>query len=602
MLIKKKNIRATALNDFWGDEYEEFVYLWEGAKNNGTLTALETDNSPVLEELFATRKELVSADQYCKKIYFQSLSKISEKLNKIHKLDLPTAFWQASFGSWLFRHICLVFDKYKYLSKFNIDQTSIRLLKRNSFYIPNDFFDYSDCFLSDFGVQQLVSQYYSLFTKKPFPSISKTWSHIKKRGELYHHINLIIDNKEDDSKKMERTNGCETNNPQVAICCAYYTEDFLNTLSKTSNGEIQWMDLPKVHTYQTQIRRKDRKGLSEIESRNNFERFLFQTLEYCFPKIFIEHFIDYYDQFTIDITNKKFTHIVSEVWAGFFPVSIYLAIAQYLGRKLIFQQHGVSTQWRLNNHIWMELSVADKFLTTGWKNVSPKVIQGGFACREPQASKFDSKGKQTILYISNSTYLYRCSFGCISANKEMAEYLLMVRDFIDLLPDDLKKYFALRPKRLYPLWDTERVWNIDKKNIKTAEGNFSDIISEARIVIIDHLSTGIAEILFNNIPCLIIHNDKVVPLSEEYTDLFEDLIKCGVVHNSAKSAVQQLINVYNDVEQWWFGDAVQDAVKKIVTENLSPPSKTMNYLLSCLKRSSGKVLPDRISISDQALL
>ena len=164
--ISNKNIRATAFKEFWGAEYDESIYLWEGAKHNLTLSEMESLRVATMEDLFATEAEYNLAHENCKELYHKFLPELSMKLNEIHGLDLPASFWKTAFGYWLFRHICIVYEKYSYLSIIDIDKMSIKLLDKKSFFIQNDHYEYVKCFCNDFGVQQLISQYYYLFKNK----------------------------------------------------------------------------------------------------------------------------------------------------------------------------------------------------------------------------------------------------------------------------------------------------------------------------------------------------------------------------------------------------------------------------------------------------
>ena len=163
--ISHKNIRATALNEFWGNKYTDSLYLWEGAKHPLTLTEMKKITAETMDDIFATQEDIVIAREYCQQVYYRILPKLAMKLNEISGVSLPDTFWRTAFGFWLFRHICRVFEKYSYLSKIDIDRTSIKLLNKDSFYIPYDHYDYVYCFCNDFGVQQLVSQYYYLYKK-----------------------------------------------------------------------------------------------------------------------------------------------------------------------------------------------------------------------------------------------------------------------------------------------------------------------------------------------------------------------------------------------------------------------------------------------------
>jgi putative transferase (TIGR04331 family) len=229
---------------------------------------------------------------------------------------------------------------------------------------------------------------------------------------------------------------------------------------------------------------------------------------------------------------------------------------------------------------------ADRYITVGWKINNEKVIQGGFICRDIKPYQPDTS-KKNILFIARTNFPYLMEFDIYNApNTKLITALKRVRDFCDLLPEALRACFVLRPRREDNFWNTEHSLEVKKKNIRVDTGNFSDSISNARIVIIDHISTGAAEILLMKVPCLIIQDEQHFPILEEIHKIFDELKRCGVMHNSAQSAVSHLANINENIQQWWNSEAVQTAVKKLISKTLAPPSKTIDYLLRCLKKYS----------------
>jgi len=369
-------------------------------------------------------------------------------------------------------------------------------------------------------------------------------------------------------------------NLKIVLCGVHYESDVMESIVKKSKSQIGQIHLPYVKNQRKQLRGEDRERLANINTNNPFERYLVDTLYYCMPKIMVEYFRNYYDAYLRDIQKKSFSHIVSEVWRSYFPTSIYVAIAQQEGKKLIFQQHGCSTQWTSCNPDWLEYSVADNYLTTGWVGDNKKIIRGGFACRNVRSYEYE-KCKKDILYVGTNRLPYAYPF-VGTANSSMINLFKIFRSFFELLPDRLRDHLLLRPRRAQYYCDTENIWSVKDNNIRTADGVFSDIIYESRIVIIDHLSTGLGEILSAGIPCMIIHDEHIEQLADEYFHIFDELKECGVVHNSALSAVNKLIEVYDDVEGWWKSEHLQNAHKEICGKTYGPASRTVDYLVSCI--------------------
>lgn len=581
-----KNIRATALSEFWATEFANSLYLWEGAKHPLTLSEMEKITEETVDDLFATPEDIVIASRYCQQVYYKILPKLVMKLNEISTVSLPDTFWRTAFGYWLFRHICITYEKYAYLSKINIDRTSIKLLDKNSFYTPYNHLDYVYCFCNDFGVQQLVSHYYYLFKSKEFPSIVMKFDLTPTKWRM------AFDHGKDLMRKVFSVPAfmfkkiVPNTAPQIVLCGVYNTADVASSLFSRSKGMISSIDLPSVKT-DCFVSVENRKKLLGIEPEDDFEYYLVQTFYYCLPQMFVEHFRDYYDVFLKDIESSKFTHIVSENWISDITSSIYVAIAQNKGRRLICHEHGSGTVFDKTFLYWIEIEASDRYLTVGWKINNEKVIPGGFISRDIKPYRFKPR-KTDILYVARTNFPYLMEFDIYNAsNTKLIKSIKRIRDFRDLLPKSHRDCFIFRPRRADHFWNTEHTLEVKEKNIRVDTGNFSDSISNARIVIIDHLSTGAAEILLRKVPCLIIQDEQhVPPISEEINVIFDELKCCGVLHNSAQSAVLHLTNVYKDVQQWWNSGPVQAVVNKLISKTLAPPSKTIDYLLTCLSRDT----------------
>lgn len=575
--ITNKNIRATALKEFWGDEYDESIYLWHGAKNNLTLGEMESLQDTTVEDLFSTEAEINLAHGKCKELYHKFLPALGIKLNEIHGLCLPASFWGTVFGYWLFRHICIVYEKYSYLSIIDINKTSIKLLDKDSFFIPHEHFEYVYCFCNDFGVQQLVSQYYYLFKNKEFPTINKEFiesidsKKLNLRRSLFLAKQLLLCS----AKKAVSI----LNEPNIIILEAYYSDDIVKELALKSKGQIKRIEVPRVNISQNQISELERQKLLNIDVGNDLEHFLVHTFYYCIPRIFIEQFRNYYDTFLADIQKRDFTHIVSEGWIGKNQVAIYCAIAKNNGRKLICQEHAFGSELVRYTMQWIDRSVGDMFITTGWNAKDSKIIAGGF-CKKITSYNID-RNKSNILFISHTRFPYLMEFSGHATNSAYINELKSVNDFIDYLPDNIRNKFVLRPRVGKYFWNTELAWDVDRKGIKIDTGDFAKSILMSRIVIIDHIATGLAEILMMKVPFLLILNSHVI-IEKKYKSIFTELINCNVVHVSSKSAVNFLSKIYSDVQKWWKSEPVQTSVGRLSTSCLASPSKTIDYLLSCL--------------------
>lgn len=573
MHISNKNIRATALHEFWGEEYSESLYLWQGAKHNGTLAEIEKDSTPTLQDVFSTQEEIQKGHEFCKSFYYRMLTELSGRLNKVHNLELPVSFWQAVFGIWLYRHISVVYEKYAYLSSLDIDATDIKLLSKDNFYIPQNHVDYIFCFAGDFGVQQLVSQYYYSFKTNNFKVVHGEFKYDEPSSNSYGIASRI-------KRKLFMLKA----DPQIALLGVCFGENTRSILEEKSHGRLSSIILPvtKKNVLEVDFDKRDYIASGVVES--SFESYFIQSLYHCLPKDFLENFLEYYNVFQKDIKSRKLTHIVSEDWITNIPNAIYIALAKENKTTFICQEHAVCRCYYENGTQFIDFDVADIYLSTGWRKNNKNFTQGGFACRDIIPYKHDQT-KKTILYISGTRFIYWDVFNEYGAtNSTFIRELRMVADLIDLISPALKATLLFRPRPAKFLWDVERLLELDKHSVKIDRGDFTESICQSRIVIIDHLSTGLAEILLMKVPFILLYDVRFLAPPSELRKIFNDLIGCGVVHFSAKSAVSHLSFIYDDVEGWWQSEAVRGSVNQLTDFSLAPANRTTNFLLSLLSK------------------
>jgi len=583
--IREVNIRATADETFWGREYEESLYLWEFSKHNLTLRSFSEIDANTLDDPFPSTQSIQNAHDFCREHFYRQLDVLHDKLNQIHGLDLPKTFWRTALGSWLYRHISICYDKFVCLQRIALDQTSITLLSPDSYYTPNDHFDHIFYFCNDPGVMQLASEYYALFADKKFKTMPfSIMPNAPYFGSSNAHASLIID-KENLFSNASRDK--DNTIKKVVLCSAYYSQSVLNRLFEQSQGEICDLTLPKVSTHERPLNSQARKLLSQPSSNDPFDKYLSKTLEYCMPRILIEHFNDYHETYSRHAENNPLRALVTECWISFIPLSIYCAIARHLNStRLIFQHHGANNQFQFCNLLWIEKEVADSYITTGSKDDESNCVVGGFAIKERIYYEF-ADWKSDIVHATTTRFPYLCTCGTSGyAGKRFLSYLQGVDEVIKGIPDRLKKHYVLRPRRDQLFLDTEHLLNVGNKGIRIdTNTDFSTLIQNSRLVIIDHMSTGLAEIAANRIPFFYLYNDEFELLSDEHSHLFDNLISCGVVHKSVNTLIEHLDRIYDDVRGWWDTKSVQCALDGFISHSLGDPELTINYLLSLLPGS-----------------
>ncbi len=587
MTITKRNIIASALKAFRGDDYAESLYLWLGAKHDRSLTQILADQDSTLQDAFLADEEIQRAHGFCKAFYYRVLPVLAARMNAAHGLEWQVSSWQIVFGYWLFRHISIAYDKFRALCEVDVDHTSIKLLDPRCYHVPSGHFDYLYCFANDFGAQQLVSEYYVLFATKRFQTVEMQFNYDPRMAPRVETLS-------------EKFRGPYLSDVRVALLCTYLSEDHFKALERQSKGRIRKFPLPYWNSpVNPGIDYPKRCALSGVEPKDPFETYFFRSLIHCLPRDFVENFKGYCDRFIPDVDSLPFTHIVSEGWISLIPAAIYIAAAKERGRAFVACEHGSGSFVYDDCLTFIGLDAADTYLTVGSKRPHPKLVQGGFACR-PVATHHPELRHDSVLFISHTIFHYTYEFCRWSAsNATFIQRMKLVSDVIDALPEALKGKFVFRPREEGVFWDTAHLLEIDTRGVRIDRGTFSESIMCRRIVIIDHISTGIAEILMNGVPFMLVIDPSLLPKGAELQPIFDALRQCGLMHTSARSAVSHLENIYDQVDPWWQSNAVQAAVRRLADYFLAPGERSTRYLLSLLSGDSVKT-PQHMFTPDES--
>lgn len=586
---KSKNIRATTLKKFWGTKFNESIYLWHEAKHNLTLKEIINNEIPTSIDLFSSKEEINSGHEFCQNYYYKVLPELVKRLNKFHQVDFSINFWKITFGYWLYRHISVAYSKFSTLKNIELDHVDIKLLDINDFYVPTDHFDYLSCFSSDFGVQQIISQYFYLYQTKKKSIINYTFKNEIKNDSEPSNLSFreILKGGISQIKSLLKfiLFPLFRKKPVIVLLGVYYAKSIANTILKHSNKQILSINLPKVKLVQRNADLEIRTSLFSTKLERSFDSFLFHTLIYCMPKFFIENFKDFYMPFNKDIIKKSFSYIVSEDWISNIPNAIYIGLAKEMEKIFINNEHAASSIINTNNMNFIGFDVGDITLTNHLTSVKGQ-FTGGFSCRDITNYTFKEDLKK-VLFISRIKFLYMTEIVQYNAvNSTFIRELKRIDDFINQFPVNLKNNLYFRPRRTTDdfFWDVEKVLEITKYKINIDSEDFVSSILNSRIVVINHISTGLGEIVHMDVPFLLLYDVGFLPLTPEIKVIFDDLINCGVVHSTVDSAINHLTLIYDDVGKWWYSENVKVAVKNL-KQTCYAPSKTSEFLFSLLKKN-----------------
>lgn len=577
---------------------EPFVHHYL-EKNNELKNYSEVN---VASHLRQTKNELVNDHEFVDHKYQKYIPILAKRLNEIHHTDYEVAFWQKSLSLSLIRNITFIFDMFQNCQKYFNDRSyDCQVLSPQSYYIPIDFNDHRNFFQSTaYGQEQMFSIYINLFYPSKFQLVNDSffWPIVPQSKEENRALFFL--------RKIGRITKVKlqlkiteflykSKKPTLVVFESFFSPRNLLNLIRTSKGAIQRFPV-RNELGVTSISTAKRNVLSNIDPDfDEFDRYFFTSLQYCFPKLFIEGFESIYKQyFDLFEKHKSLKYVVNESWIGNNYSSIGVAFLQQRGVQHICNEHNYLSHPFLGNNNKYIYPLVDKFLTLGWINRNiPNMIKGS-SLYEWTLNK-GLKKEHSILFIAGQPpvkvpEISACygDFGSFNA----VEHLKFTRDFFQALDRDTVKTMVYRGYPVnafsisyleYPMvaYDQEFILKDFLKKVDFIDNTSpsgKELMLKSRLVVIDYLSTSYLESMKADIPTVFFWNTQTYFLDNQYLDFYDCLVEAGICQTDPVRAAQFIEEIKDNPEGWWSQEKVQTAKNKFLEANFGEPSVMLNYL------------------------
>ena len=291
------------------------------------------------------------------------------------------------------------------------------------------------------------------------------------------------------------------------------------------------------------------------ESRSNdVERLLIKLVRGYLPTSFLEGFT----ALQMSIGQMRFPnnpkaiftsnrHIYDDVF------NAWVADTTEHGSRLILGQHG--GHYGISKfHSFAERhekSVSDSYLTWGWKPSSSSV--GGIILTTVGSRWKHWESRSRLLLVTDELWSQpRAVYADIPETSDYLDHLgLMVRS----LPTSIQQSLELRQhlgQRVvgHPV---ETWWRNQFPAIDLGDPliPFSQVVKDARIVIVAHNGTTIPENFSQSIPTLITWTSNWVEIRDEAKPIFAKLAEVGIFHEDPVSLAKHVSAIWDNVDAWW---------------------------------------------------
>jgi len=559
---EKMFLATTAIEEFW-DKASKILFLgpWCVSDKICMESNDPTENKIVPSPWFPTAKRF-DAFNYCHSLYRTMITELSTRLNKLHGVSYSDRYWRILIGPWLFHYIMVLFDRYKRLEK-ALDTFPALY----TYVLPKE-----RCSLVSYSYEDFIIN----------KCIGALYNHIL-YSTIAHEVcpeNIIEKDCEYELKVILTRRGWKRKMFNVLknpIDKGFRGPILLNEMYRVSLKELF---LLKVKTGFNRmnfvemigfsppdnmlLKDKYSKDMREALKINcigpGFESILFKTIPESIPICYIE---DYRYHKSKIKTMAKLKFIGSSVgWNRNDKFKFFSAESLLKGATLARFQHGGGYGLSRFAPMYTLGSEKDIFYSWGWtdkkrKNVKPlpsvylsrlintytgrlnKILMVGTGV-DRHIKRID-----TVLFPDDITVYFHDKKRFLAALKEVPQSRIMYR------PDK-----ELDWKEVDCIMDVCPTIEIVKKK------KLIHWMQKVKVVVIDHGGTSFLEALTINVPTVLFWDHEVFLTSSDAEPYLKALRDAGILYKDPVSAAEKVNEIYDNPEEWWLSDKVQDVRKE----------------------------------------
>ena len=505
----------------------------------------------IAEYHWNNRDQLYEDYRYILKLYEHILSSLVEEFNKIHKTKKKERYWRIILGPWLLIFLAVIYDRWQILDKtineYNVTDIYILKCRRE---------DINSLTMEEF-LQSIKSDNWNL---QIFSDILK---YRNDNNINFHKISGISTdfNKKNNnlSANKNKLDSIKNYLRNIDLGSRYvFCETYLSNIDNLFL-QIKLKQFPNFPNFKQieKIKKSDNFREWNLKfnyvKKNKFEYYIQELI----PQIIPTNYLEGYDLINKEIKNtydkKKRPEIIWTSNSYFLNDLFKVWCAKYVekGSKLFIGQHGghygIGKFDLMENH---EYKICDKYLSWGWSNNSQKIIPVGIF-KNKKIKKFIKRSK--LLLLLSGTSRYTTNLISMPLAGQWLKYFEDQKQFYYNLTNEIKKNSKVR---LYPQdngWFQRKRWTNYFPKTKFIQNNESyyKSLSYSKIVVSGWNSTTYLETLYNNIPTILFWDLKYFELRDEVLDIFKDMKRVGIFHDSPISAASHLNDKWEDIDDWW---------------------------------------------------
>ena len=536
---------------------------------------LDKESKKRLIELYPYKNKDFFIDDYkkSKDLLIKLKKNLYKKLNTIHDVSYEPIYWDLIIEQWLFKTVMILRENWSCIEILNQEKIEPNFKMHNLDFkdvvheSPNQFFlgiytggqaALQNFFylkiIKYFNFKNIILEDYTLLKKKKV--ISKKPIYLKIIYIISKFILLF--------KK----------NYKILILAPQHFKTEINSFLKNFIPYVL-IDFSKIDIQYNNYNSKLREWNIEIDSNNDFEKFV----AYLIPKILPKMMVEDYKKIS-NLVNKKYpikTKNLIKPPDDNDYLNFFVANQVSMGSKIHMFQHGANYgQLLICPDEEIEFNQADYFYTYGWKSeFYNKEIQNKLVQFYPVSLGYvknleldKTKKELSIILKCNEEFFYQ--FQSVANYAHQKKYIDNIKNFQNRLKNEVIKNLSIR---LHP---TDKISRYKKSfdSIKIYDGkeNIIQFLQKLKLCIITYNATTYLHTFALNIPTIIYFDKDDVLFRKNVDKYFNYLREANILFDEPNKAAEFINSIYPNVEKWWFSEKTQKNVK-LFTKNFADLNK-----------------------------
>ena len=585
-----KVLVTTALEETWPKDGEPTLFLGEWCRIYTRSEQFGQINGEVADYHWDDREKLYRDYLWLDEIYENALRSLARNLNEIHGVNHSIRYWRILVGPWLGYFIQMLYDRW-YMLNVAVEEyevTECRVIKRNAFdVIPNDMAEFQSWFTADSWNEsiygELLDRAFSnqvnltLIEQSSLSGILKDdASTTQNKKNVKSYVKSIANFISDLGLKSDRF-----------FLSSTYLPFIVESRLRLRLGQLPRKNLPAAvprYAPDMSMRHWELDDL-QCKSSHPFAQLTSYFVPQHLPTAYLEGYSDLSDLSRLSWPRNPDAIFTSNSYSADDMFKAYAAEKIEMGSKLVIGQHG--------GHLGMtpfafyekhQIDIADRWLSWGWRDIErPTVSPVGNFKEASHSVRYDPFGEALMVEMGLSRYSYHMY--TVPVARQWLDYFDEQKRFVSSLPDSLRDQLIIR---LFPIdygWCQRERWNDAFPRITLGHDkiNIRDQVRKSRLYISTYNATTYLESLAWNVPTIMFWKPEHWELKPEAIPYFNMLQSVGIFHKSPESAASKMIEVWDDVDEWWKSKEVQE-VRNTFCEQFNYISKNiMDRLVSSMK-------------------